>query len=646
MYRLFFPTDKSCVTSCGIGFYGDTSNRQCKPCDRGCRTCGDGTSSTNCTSCPDNRFLNGSQCLVSCAPRLVGQKRRIRLKGSNSTELQGRLEVFVKGSWSTVCGNTFDFREATVACRQLGLGSALKAVKNTAKFGRGTGSVWSNELNCTGREQSLFDCPIGAESRCFHDRDVGVVCQGPIPKTLQTGQCLKSCKPGWFKNDVDVCDLCAAHCAECTSRSYRCKKCKPPKFLTKNNTCVDKCPDGEFGHVPTRECKTCNTDKCMTCADGSDKNNCTSCKPPKALKDRECQKGCGPDLYQKNGVCVKDCGDLFYKNITNFSCLPCPVDCLQCNVSNSAPKCTVCAPPLVFERDACVANCTGANFALPIKNGSFPSTPLLRLTNGSDYFEGVLEVLHNSVWGTVCDDGWDARETAVVCKELGLGTADTDTTLSHIKKISTGKQWLDDVFCTGTEKTFSECKHRPWGQTNCRPDENTVLRCTGPGVRTCKNNCPDEFYAKGKVCLFCNFACKKCSGKPNNCSECSEGYYKKNGTCVADCGRGYYLDGTCKKCNQTCGSCEGKPDNCTSCDAPKFKKGSSCVQNCSAGYNPSPKPQIKLVRDNKSLSPLEGRVEVSIHLLSRSLVFCLFPPPSNTTQGKGRKNSKTGNNIC
>lgn len=607
-------TGKSCVTTCGRGFYGDTSDRTCKPCDPGCRTCADGTSSTTCTSCSDNLYLNASQCVFSCAPRLVGQKRSMRLAGVNSTELQGRLEVFVNGAWSTVCDKTFDFREASVACRQLGLASAVKAVKSNV-YGRGSGAIWSNDLNCTGRESNLFDCPNKPRRQgigCYHSNDVGIVCKGPAPSTFQTNECLNRCKPGWFKNDVDVCDLCAVQCAECAGRSYRCTKCKAPKFLA-NSTCVDKCAVGEYGYLPSRKCRKCNTAECLTCADGSNENNCTSCKPPKALKKGKCELSCGPDLYQKKGVCLQDCGDPFYKYVKNNTCLPCPAECLQCtfNSVKDAPQCTVCAPPLVFDKGACVGNCSGGRVAVPIRNGTFASSPPVRLTNGSDYLEGVLEVLHDGVWGTVCDDGWDARETNVVCRELGLGTADTKTSLSHIKKLSTGRQWLDDVVCVGTEKRFSECGHRPWGETNCRQDEDTILRCTGPGIRNCQNSCPSGFYPKGKACFVCNISCSTCSGASDKCTTCSEGYYKKNNTCVANCGRGYYLDASskmCKQCNASCGSCDGKPDACTSCDPPRYKKGSSCLTDCTPNYKPSSKPRVRLVNGP---TPWEGRVEVS-----------------------------------
>ena len=625
---------KSCVTTCGPGFYGDTSDGQCKPCYPSCRTCADGRSSTSCTTCPDDRYLKGDQCLVSCAPSLVGQRRRIRLAGINSTELEGRLEVFANGAWSTVCDKLFDFPEATVACRQLGLGGALRAVKKIM-YGFGSGSVWANDMNCTGRESSLFECknaPRTGGRRCYHTNDVGVVCTGPKSGPPQTNQCLKQCKPGWFKNDVDVCELCHTQCSECLGTSSRCTKCKAPKVLY-NNTCIDECPAGEYGHLPSRECRKCDTSICVTCADGTDPKNCTSCKAPYALKGDKCESGCGPDLYQKDGVCVSDCGDSFYKFDTNHSCLSCPPKCLQCTFidAKDAPQCTVCTPPLVFENNACLQNCSGAKVAVPIipkkSNNTSPNGPLVRLRNGTDYLEGVLEIFHQGVWGTVCDDGWDSRETSVVCRELGLGTADVGASLTHIPRQSSelpnGKLWLDDVFCTGNEKSLHECRHSPWGETNCRHEEDAVLRCSGPGVRTCQQKCPDGFYQNaGRACSQCNVSCSTCVGTADNCPTCSTGYHKKNYTCVGECGRGFYLAvDTCRKCNATCGSCDVTPDNCTSCDPPKYKNGTSCVTDCSPGYKPTSTPQVRLA---DGPTPFEGRVEVTHFLINNEIMSSKF----------------------
>lgn len=46
-------------------------------------------------------------------------------------------------------------------------------------------------------------------------------------------------------------------------------------------------------------------------------------------------------------------------------------------------------------------------------------TPI-RLVNGKDVFEGRLEILHDGVWGTVCDDNWALQNAQVVCRQLGF----------------------------------------------------------------------------------------------------------------------------------------------------------------------------------------------------------------------------------
>lgn len=48
-----------------------------------------------------------------------------------------------------------------------------------------------------------------------------------------------------------------------------------------------------------------------------------------------------------------------------------------------------------------------------------PSNVYVRLTGGSNAYEGRVEVYAFNKWGTVCDDQWNASSANVVCGMLG-----------------------------------------------------------------------------------------------------------------------------------------------------------------------------------------------------------------------------------
>ena len=44
---------------------------------------------------------------------------KVKLSGGESPN-EGRVDLYFENSWQTICGRTFDFREAEVVCRMLG----------------------------------------------------------------------------------------------------------------------------------------------------------------------------------------------------------------------------------------------------------------------------------------------------------------------------------------------------------------------------------------------------------------------------------------------------------------------------------------------------------------------------------------------
>ena len=101
---------------------------------------------------------------------------------------------------------------------------------------------------------------------------------------------------------------------------------------------------------------------------------------------------------------------------------------------------------------------------------------IVRLVNGLSNYEGRVEVYHNGVWGTVCDDGWDWNNAQVVCNELDLGYAVSAIPNAFYGQGS-GQIWLDGVNCVGTEKTIVECTHRGWGSHNCNHSKDASVKC-------------------------------------------------------------------------------------------------------------------------------------------------------------------------
>ncbi len=115
--------------------------------------------------------------------RQLLQAVELRLAGGSYGS--GRVEVkFGTSDWGTVCYPGFDDTDAGVVCRQLGLGSKGSA-RNYAYYGQGSGPIWMNDLECTGSESSLAECPFGgwkdwSKWGCAHWMDVSVECRGVL----------------------------------------------------------------------------------------------------------------------------------------------------------------------------------------------------------------------------------------------------------------------------------------------------------------------------------------------------------------------------------------------------------------------------------------------------------------------------------
>jgi len=101
----------------------------------------------------------------------------------------------------------------------------------------------------------------------------------------------------------------------------------------------------------------------------------------------------------------------------------------------------------------------------------------VRLSNGNELDRsGRVEILHNNIWGTVCDDSFDNNDANVVCRQLfGPGHVGTDRGNTGA---GSGQIWLDDMNCNGNELRLADCSHPSWGRHNCSHPEDVWVSCS------------------------------------------------------------------------------------------------------------------------------------------------------------------------
>ncbi|KAM6202879.1 HHIP-like protein 1 [Rhynchocyon petersi] len=112
--------------------------------------------------------------------------------------------------------------------------------------------------------------------------------------------------------------------------------------------------------------------------------------------------------------------------------------------------------------------------------GPGPANGAVRLVRpaGLGPGRGRVEVFVGGRWGTVCDDAWDSKAAAVVCRQLGFAHA-----LRAVKRAEFGEGralpiLLDDVRCAGGEPSLLECAHAGVGTHNCGHQEDAGVECS------------------------------------------------------------------------------------------------------------------------------------------------------------------------
>ncbi|XP_014458569.1 deleted in malignant brain tumors 1 protein [Alligator mississippiensis] len=433
-------------------------------------------------------------CHYEHAGVLCSEPTEVRLVDGPS-HCAGRVEVLHKERWGSVCDDGWDFQDARVVCRQLGCGMPLSA-PGKAHYGQGREPTWLDDVNCTGTENTLYDCrarPWG-ENNCNHREDASVICSDPMEVRLVNGSSFCNgrvevlhaqqwgtvCAHGWDIRDVEVVcrqlgcgrPLSAPAVAEfgqgsgrtwvedanCLGIESTLSECRV-KLVGKSN-----CDHGEDASV------VCSDPTPIRLVNGH--HRCAG--RVEVLHDQQWGTICDDDwgLLNARVVCrqlgceraLSAPGGAYFGQGSD----PIWLDDVDCSGKETALfECT--------RKPWGEQNCDHREDASVVCKES----PLLRLMNGSSRCSGRFEVFHNEQWGTVCDKTWDLQDAAVVCRDLGCGMVVSAPGSAYFGQGS-DRIWLDDVNCTGTEAAFSECRVRLWGEKNCHHGEDAGVVCTDP----------------------------------------------------------------------------------------------------------------------------------------------------------------------
>ncbi|XP_031751061.1 lysyl oxidase homolog 3 isoform X2 [Xenopus tropicalis] len=418
--------------------------------------------------------------LTTSTPR-PDTSMKFRLAGFPRKHNEGRIEVFYNKEWGTICDDDFTMENAHVLCRHLGF-TAATGWTHSAKYGKGVGPIWLDNIICSGTEKSILDCKSRGwgNSDCTHEEDAGVVCKDErIPgfiehNTIETEQRQVEevrLRPviASAKNRLPI----SEGILEIRHRDSWGQVCDIG-WNEKNSRVVcgmlgfpsDKRVNKNFYKKVKKRAATKRFPKAASVKPRKGTKKAATKQSPKAasVKSRLFLEKHQPTFRLHTVRCAG----------TEVHVSLCPLEFYK---TNSTAVCEGGAPVVL---SCALGHRVAPQGAMKKKKvAQQQQQEVIRLKGGVHPGEGRVEVMKKGQWGTVCDDRWDLQAASVVCRELGFGSAKEALTGARMGQ-GMGPIHMNEVRCVGTEGSLWQCQYKNITEEDCKHSEDAAIRCNTP----------------------------------------------------------------------------------------------------------------------------------------------------------------------
>ncbi|KAL4219778.1 hypothetical protein ACF0H5_020191 [Mactra antiquata] len=392
------------------------------------------------TPCPHNR-----RAYVICDgyPLNITDIRLV-----NGTEpYNGRVELKYKDQWGTICNFWMYNNAGNTLCRMLN--SSLTAYFSTAKFGQGTGPVLFGGVLCSSDAAHLNDCyyPIPAyKGICDHDRDTSLLCTDCGLPSILNGE-ITSSNGSIMTVTCDTGYVPTTYTIECLDNGTWLQNETCEIYGYPLNITDMRLADGIGLYDGRLEVKVNNTWGTV----------------------------CAGSFSYYEAVAICNMFNSTYYSYTTSSYYasgsgPIYIDQLYCVGSEThINQCKYTVLNTCSHSDDIAVICNGA----PLKISD------IRLSNGTGPHSGIVELLVDGTWGTICNYNLGLNEAMTLCNMMNLSLVSYYKT--PVYGIGSGPTHISALSCNGNYNDINQCsyrtptKHLP---DNCTKHNDLSVDCT------------------------------------------------------------------------------------------------------------------------------------------------------------------------